>query len=71
MLFEFSIEVAANDESELLENAITPTKRLSSESEESKVEGDTSTCKKIKIEKETWEFGCTCFGISSRVYLIE
>ncbi|RYQ86300.1 hypothetical protein Ahy_B10g105968 [Arachis hypogaea] len=46
-------EVAANDESELLENAITPTKRLSSESEDSKVEGDTSTCKKIKIEKET------------------
>ncbi|RYQ96374.1 hypothetical protein Ahy_B08g092111 [Arachis hypogaea] len=47
------VEVAANDESELLENAITPTKRLSSESEDSKVEGDTSTCKKIKIEKET------------------
>ncbi|RYR70466.1 hypothetical protein Ahy_A03g016961 [Arachis hypogaea] len=53
LLFEFSNEVAASDESELLENAITPTKRLSSESEESKVEGDTSTCKKIKIEKET------------------
>ncbi|RYR03517.1 hypothetical protein Ahy_B06g082515 [Arachis hypogaea] len=53
LLLEFSNEVAANDESELLENAITPTKRLSSESEESKVEGDTSTCKKIKIEKET------------------
>ncbi|RYR28763.1 hypothetical protein Ahy_B01g052930 [Arachis hypogaea] len=48
-----SNEVAANDESELLENAITPTKRLFSESEDSKVEGDTSTCKKIKIEKET------------------
>ncbi|RYR27116.1 hypothetical protein Ahy_B02g061449 [Arachis hypogaea] len=47
------VEVAANDESELLKNAITPTKRLSSESENSKVEGDTSTCKKIKIEKET------------------
>ncbi|XP_052111689.1 uncharacterized protein LOC107471412 [Arachis duranensis] len=47
------VEVAANDESELLENAITPTKRLSSESEDSKVEGDTSTCKKIKIENET------------------
>ncbi|XP_057747965.1 uncharacterized protein LOC130967161 [Arachis stenosperma] len=53
LLLEFSNEVAANDESELLENAITPTKRLSSESEESKVEGDTSTSKKIKIEKET------------------
>ncbi|RYR37759.1 hypothetical protein Ahy_A09g042642 [Arachis hypogaea] len=53
LLLEFSNEVAANDESELLENAITPTKRLYSESEESKVEGDTSTCKKIKIEKET------------------
>ncbi|XP_072073467.1 uncharacterized protein [Arachis hypogaea] len=37
LLLEFSNEVAANDESELLENAITPTKRLSSESEESKV----------------------------------
>ncbi|RYQ83472.1 hypothetical protein Ahy_B10g102154 [Arachis hypogaea] len=47
------VEVAANDESELLENTITPTKRLSSESEDSKVEGDTSTCKKIKINKET------------------
>ncbi|XP_057758196.1 uncharacterized protein LOC130977709 [Arachis stenosperma] len=53
LLLEFSNEVAASDESELLENAITPTKRLSSESEESKVEEDTSTCKKIKIEKET------------------
>ncbi|RYR43164.1 hypothetical protein Ahy_A08g039597 [Arachis hypogaea] len=53
LLLEFSNEVAANDESELLENAITPTKRLSSESEDSKVEGDTSTCKKIKIENET------------------
>ncbi|QHN87910.1 Replication protein A 70 kDa DNA-binding subunit B [Arachis hypogaea] len=53
LLLEFSNEVAANDESELLENAITPTKRLCSESEESKVEGDTSTSKKIKIEKET------------------
>ncbi|RYQ99731.1 hypothetical protein Ahy_B07g087719 [Arachis hypogaea] len=53
LLLEFSNEVAVNDESELLENAITPTKRLSSESEESKVEGDTSTSKKIKIEKET------------------
>ncbi|RYR43475.1 hypothetical protein Ahy_A08g039883 [Arachis hypogaea] len=53
LLLEFSNEVAANDESELLENAITPTKRLSSKSEESKVEGDTSTSKKIKIEKET------------------
>ncbi|RYR39304.1 hypothetical protein Ahy_A09g044810 [Arachis hypogaea] len=53
LLLEFSNEVAANDESELLENAITPTKRLSSESEESKVEGDTSNSKKIKIEKET------------------
>ncbi|RYR00508.1 hypothetical protein Ahy_B07g088629 [Arachis hypogaea] len=53
LLFEFSNEVAANDESELLKNAITPTKRLSSESEDSKVEGDISTCKKIKIEKET------------------
>ncbi|RYR09661.1 hypothetical protein Ahy_B05g078040 [Arachis hypogaea] len=48
-----SNEVATNDESELLKNAITPTKQLSSESEDSKVEGDTSTCKKIKIEKET------------------
>nr|XP_029143262.1 uncharacterized protein LOC112805939 [Arachis hypogaea] len=36
LLLEFSNEVAANDESELLENAITPTKRLSSKSEESK-----------------------------------
>ncbi|XP_057723592.1 uncharacterized protein LOC130939508 [Arachis stenosperma] len=53
LLLEFSNEVAANDEFELLKNAITPTKRLSSKSEESKVEGDTSTCKKIKIEKET------------------
>ncbi|RYR17128.1 hypothetical protein Ahy_B03g061916 [Arachis hypogaea] len=53
LLFEFSNEVATNDEFELLKNAITPTKRLSSKSEESKVEGDTSTCKKIKIEKET------------------
>ncbi|RYR49024.1 hypothetical protein Ahy_A07g035302 [Arachis hypogaea] len=53
LLLEFSNEVAANDESKLLENAITPTKRLSSESEESKVEGDISTSKKIKIEKET------------------
>ncbi|RYR56881.1 hypothetical protein Ahy_A05g022609 [Arachis hypogaea] len=53
LLIEFSNEVTANDESELLENAITPTKRLSSESEDSKVEGDTSTCKKINIEKET------------------
>ncbi|QHO58587.1 uncharacterized protein DS421_3g91910 [Arachis hypogaea] len=53
LLLEFSNEVAANDESELLENVITPTKRLSSESEDSKVEGDTSTCKKIKIENET------------------
>ncbi|QHO40959.1 Replication protein A 70 kDa DNA-binding subunit B [Arachis hypogaea] len=53
LLLEFSNEFAANDESELLENAITPTKRLCSESEESKVEGDTSTSKKIKIEKET------------------
>ncbi|XP_052116546.1 uncharacterized protein LOC127746659 [Arachis duranensis] len=42
LLLEFSNEVVANDESELLENAIAPTKRLSSESEESKVEGDTS-----------------------------
>ena len=48
-----SNEVAANDESGLLENAIIPTKRLSSESEDSKVEGDTSNCKKIKIENET------------------
>ncbi|RYR18380.1 hypothetical protein Ahy_B03g062999 [Arachis hypogaea] len=53
LLFEFSNEVAANDESELLKNVIIPTKRLSSESEDSKVEADTSTCKKIKIEKET------------------
>ncbi|XP_072054416.1 uncharacterized protein [Arachis hypogaea] len=42
LLLEFSNEVAANDESELLENAITPTKRLCSESEESKVEGNSS-----------------------------
>ncbi|RYR54469.1 hypothetical protein Ahy_A06g029751 [Arachis hypogaea] len=47
------VEVTANGESEWLKNAITPTKRLSSESEDSKVEGDTSTCKKIKIENET------------------
>ncbi|RYR35287.1 hypothetical protein Ahy_A10g050441 [Arachis hypogaea] len=47
------VVVAANDESELLKNAITLTKRLSSESEDSKVEGDTSTCKKMKIENET------------------
>ncbi|QHO08018.1 uncharacterized protein DS421_14g468830 [Arachis hypogaea] len=53
LLLEFSNEVTANGESEGLENAITPTKRLSSESEDSKVEGDTSTCKKIKIENET------------------
>ncbi|RYR38565.1 hypothetical protein Ahy_A09g043618 [Arachis hypogaea] len=53
LLLEFSNEVATNDESELLENAITLTKRLSSESEDSKVEGDTSTCKKMKIENET------------------
>ncbi|RYR35191.1 hypothetical protein Ahy_A10g050324 [Arachis hypogaea] len=52
LLFEFSNEVTANDESEGLENTITPTKRLSSESEDSKAEGDTSTCKKIKIENE-------------------
>ncbi|RYR78652.1 hypothetical protein Ahy_A01g003487 [Arachis hypogaea] len=45
LLLEFSNEVAANDESEVLENAIAPTKRLSSESEDSKVERDTSTCK--------------------------
>ncbi|QHO56903.1 uncharacterized protein DS421_3g77730 [Arachis hypogaea] len=53
LLLEFSNEVADNDESEVLENAITPTKRLSSESEDSKVQGDTSTYKKIKIENET------------------
>ncbi|QHO01733.1 uncharacterized protein DS421_13g417700 [Arachis hypogaea] len=53
LLLEFSNEVADNDESEVLENTITPTKRLSSESEDSKVQGDTSTCKKIKIENET------------------
>ncbi|RYR31511.1 hypothetical protein Ahy_B01g056312 [Arachis hypogaea] len=53
LLLEFSNEVADNDESEVLENAITPTKRLSSKSEDSKVQGDTSTCKKIKIENET------------------
>ncbi|RYR33896.1 hypothetical protein Ahy_A10g048565 isoform A [Arachis hypogaea] len=53
LLLEFSNEVAANNESELLENSITQTKRLFSESEDSKVEGDTSTCKKIKIENET------------------
>ncbi|RYR03518.1 hypothetical protein Ahy_B06g082516 [Arachis hypogaea] len=53
LLLEFSNEVTANGESEELENAITPTKRLSSESEDSKVEGDTSICKKIKIENET------------------
>ncbi|QHO19579.1 uncharacterized protein DS421_11g330210 [Arachis hypogaea] len=53
LLLEFSDKVADNDESEVLENAITPTKRLSSESEDSKVQGDTSTCKKIKIENET------------------
>ncbi|RYR31510.1 hypothetical protein Ahy_B01g056311 [Arachis hypogaea] len=53
LLLEFSNEVANNDESEVLKNAITPTKRLSSESEDSKVQGDTSTCKKIKIENET------------------
>ncbi|RYQ83924.1 hypothetical protein Ahy_B10g102810 [Arachis hypogaea] len=32
---------------------MTDNVRLSSESEDSKVEGNTSTCKKIKIEKET------------------
>ncbi|QHO08776.1 uncharacterized protein DS421_14g475610 [Arachis hypogaea] len=53
LLLEFSNKVADNDESEVLENAITPTKRLSSVSEDSKVQGDTSTCKKIKIENET------------------
>ncbi|QHO41981.1 uncharacterized protein DS421_5g150420 [Arachis hypogaea] len=53
LLLEFSNEVADNDESEVLENAITPTKRLSSESKDLKVQGDTSTCKKIKIENET------------------
>ncbi|QHN93092.1 uncharacterized protein DS421_17g589720 [Arachis hypogaea] len=53
LLLEFSNEVADNDESEVLENAITPTKRLSLESEDSKVQGDISTCKKIKIENET------------------
>ncbi|XP_072074488.1 uncharacterized protein [Arachis hypogaea] len=37
LLLEFSNEVVKNDESEVLENAITPTKRLSSESEDSKV----------------------------------
>ncbi|RYR11280.1 hypothetical protein Ahy_B05g079742 [Arachis hypogaea] len=34
LLLEFSNEVADNDESEVLENTITPTKRLSSESED-------------------------------------
>ncbi|RYR33547.1 hypothetical protein Ahy_A10g048157 [Arachis hypogaea] len=53
ILLEFSNKVADNDESKVLENAITPTKRLSSESEDSKVEGDTSTCKKIKIDNKT------------------
>ncbi|RYR04872.1 hypothetical protein Ahy_B06g084672 [Arachis hypogaea] len=53
LLLEFSNKVADNDESEVLENVITPTKRLSSRSEDSKVQGDTSTCKKIKIENET------------------
>ncbi|RYR73569.1 hypothetical protein Ahy_A02g007973 [Arachis hypogaea] len=42
-----------NDEFEVLENAITPTKQQSSKLEDSKVEGDTLTCKKIKIENET------------------
>ncbi|RYQ92932.1 hypothetical protein Ahy_B09g099172 [Arachis hypogaea] len=37
LLLEFSNEITENDESEVLENAITPTKRLSSESEDSKV----------------------------------
>ncbi|XP_052111696.1 uncharacterized protein LOC107471593 [Arachis duranensis] len=40
LLLEFSNEVAANDKSELLENAITPTKRLCSESEESKIRNE-------------------------------
>ncbi|RYQ98802.1 hypothetical protein Ahy_B07g086609 [Arachis hypogaea] len=53
LLLEFSNEVADNDKSEVLKNVITPTKRLSSESKDSKVQGDTSTCKKIKIENET------------------
>ncbi|RYR78399.1 hypothetical protein Ahy_A01g003189 [Arachis hypogaea] len=53
LLLEFSNEVADNDEFKVLKNAITPTKRLFSESEDSKVQGDTSTCKKIKIENET------------------
>ncbi|RYR18789.1 hypothetical protein Ahy_B03g063402 [Arachis hypogaea] len=53
LLLEFSNKVADNDKSEVLKNAITPTKRLSSESEDLKVQGDTSTCKKIKIENET------------------
>ncbi|RYR69407.1 hypothetical protein Ahy_A03g015955 [Arachis hypogaea] len=48
LLLEFSNEVAANDESELLENAITPTKRLCSESEESKVEGLSMTDDELK-----------------------
>ncbi|RYR65687.1 hypothetical protein Ahy_A03g011616 [Arachis hypogaea] len=38
-LLEFSNEVADNDKSEVLKNAITPTKRLSSESKDSKVQG--------------------------------
>ncbi|KAL4313770.1 hypothetical protein AHAS_Ahas15G0018300 [Arachis hypogaea] len=37
LLPEFSNEVADNDESEVLKNAITPAKRLSSELEDSKV----------------------------------
>ncbi|RYR58175.1 hypothetical protein Ahy_A05g023848 [Arachis hypogaea] len=53
LLLEFSNEVTANSESEVLENVITLTKRLSSDSEDSKVEGDTSTCKKIKIKNKT------------------
>ncbi|XP_016199471.1 uncharacterized protein LOC107640465 [Arachis ipaensis] len=52
LLLVFSNEVADDDESEVLENAITPAKQLSSKLEDSEVEGDTSTCKKIKIENE-------------------
>ncbi|RYR75023.1 hypothetical protein Ahy_A02g009733 [Arachis hypogaea] len=53
LLLELSNEVADNDKSEVLKNAITPAKRLFSESEDLKVQGDTSICKKIKIENET------------------
>ncbi|RYQ86001.1 hypothetical protein Ahy_B10g105652 [Arachis hypogaea] len=45
LLLEFSNEVADNGESEVLENAITPAKRLFSESKDSEAEEDTLNLK--------------------------